>query len=124
MFSVYCPAGVLWLDCPPPPLPPHEQNAAISNIGSALNNTKRFPRSCLLGKAISPRNATTQNHVRHVGDAATDCRALVVTVTVKLDCVVAFRVTVPGTEQAAPRGAAVKVIVAVPAIPAPPMTRL
>ena len=49
---------------------------------------------------------------------------MVVIFAVKADDDVAFRVTLLGTEQLAPVGAPVHVMVAAPLTPAPPMTSL
>jgi hypothetical protein len=50
-----------------------------------------------------------------------DCACEVLTLTLKVDAVVALTETVDGTEQTAPVGAPVQVSVAVPLIPLPPM---
>ena len=75
-------------------------------------------------RARHPRSASAQSlGVAPVGNNQTLDRAVVETLTLKAEAVVALSVTVAGTEHVAPVGAPEQVSVALPAVPAPPMVR-
>ena len=124
---LYCPAGVpfgfVWVLDPVPP-PPHEQKKRRANTGRALIGPETPLLLCSPWKTTNPNTKIAQKRGTRLAGEAADIRAVVVTVTVSADGELALRLMLPGTTQLAPCGAPVQLIIAVPAIPPPPITRL
>jgi hypothetical protein len=118
--SVYCPAGVPLEVLPPP----HEQIASSSNKDRPFRHREADRLDCKPGDSSHPNTTMAQSHGAWLIDRPALVRDVVVTVTASGDGDVASKVMLPGTEQMAPLGAPVQVSVAVPAKPAPPITRL
>jgi hypothetical protein len=77
-----------------------------------------------LNRTRHSKIARTQSQgVGPLGKNQTLVRDVVETVTLRAEAVMALRVTVAETEQIAPAGALERVMVAMPAIPVPPMER-
>jgi hypothetical protein len=75
-------------------------------------------------RARHARSAKTKSHgVGRTGVKNASERAVVVTLALKVEAVVALNVTLAGTEHVAPVGAPVQAREAVPLMPAPPMVR-
>ena len=107
------------------PLDPPQAHKTIASSG-----TKRQRGVGLGSTAViiqinkQPNTATTQSHQPGLSSKNHPCdRAAVVTVTVKVDTVVAFSCTAAGTEQETPVGAPVQDSDALPVEPCPPIAR-
>ena len=108
-----------------PELPPPHEQTAISRIkGNVLIHRDTGLFLFIAGNASNPNTASAQTHGNRVLSKPALVRGVVVTVTVKGDEDIAFRLMLAGTEQVAPSGAPVQVMVAVPLTPVPPITRL
>jgi hypothetical protein len=129
MLRLYWPAevpfGFDWVPVCVLSEPPPQEPTNISNERGRMLSHRgiRFFRHPL-GTASNPNTVIAQNHGARTGCAAALVREVVVTVTFRGAAAAALRLTLAGTEQFAPVGAPVQVMVAVPATPAPPITRL
>ena len=96
---------------------------------SAISGARRHRRGCC-AEAVVSSNARPASSARaksqgvgRTGVNNSSERAVVETLTLKVEAVVAFSGTLAGTEHVAPVGAPVHVREAVPAMPEPPMER-
>ncbi len=112
-------------ELPPPPLPPPHEARNITNkrdIIAALPRAKPRERRPT-GSHTIPISAVAQNHAKDelLRSNAAPLRAMVVTLTVNVDAVVALTFSLLGREQVAPVGAPEQVNAAVPLNPLPPI---
>ena len=121
---VYVPAGVPpEPDDPDDPLP-HERSSANPAIVPISRSKNRFGRRDI-GNTNIPMPRIADAHSQREDDLGKSTPdmfgAVVVTITERVDALVALTVTVPGTEQAAFAGAPVQLRDALALIPSPPM---
>jgi hypothetical protein len=103
--------------------PPHDQSNS-SNIGTRYSKCNTERPDELFGRNTQPNRAKAQSQavdLRAREPTAACVPAVVLTLTLNFEAVVAFTDSVAGTEQVTSLGAPVQVNEAVPLIPLPPI---